>query len=351
MTRPTIASLAAVALTTAGCGPRPAPRAIHPVASTIEVDTVGATVTLPVHAGRVGGRLVWHIVTESSDRADARRRGVTWAPRMAVLAGTGAVQPAWESPGGLHFTAAVDFAPEAALRAAPDSGFPPVEARPGSVGEPGYSPFVRLPDGTILNAPIIGDERRLLDRVVSLDVARMRVVLRITRGYADARHAWYISTEASDPMVAAMEGATFVPLLAAAPSAGNSGGASARFAIVAVANGATGAANPERQGMQSMFLDRLPPLNVLEGGPDPRSRAPAYTPLWDLHLAMWSREAISAEQRVKLITISEARAFAERGLLVSAMPGVANPLVGGLNANGVVVNCPVIATFAREAPR
>ena len=328
-------------------GNRPSP-ATYPLRSATEVDTVAGTVTLPLFQGRAGDRIVWYVVTESSDRVDAARRGVSWAPRLAALRGTPAVQSGTETPDGVSYTAAVDFTPEHLVRPDAESGFPPAEARPGSVAEAGYSPFVQLPGGVIINAPIIGDERRALDRVTSLDIVRMRATLRITRGYADARHAWYLSTEASDAMVAALEGATWTPGLAGAPGAATATPASARFALVAIANGATGRESPERQGMQSALLDGLAPLNILEGAPDARSALPAYSPLWDLHLVMWTPAAIAAGQREKLIIFAEVRAFAERGLLVSAMPGVPNAALGGLHAIGVVINCPVVATFDRN---
>ena len=339
-------SLVAVFLT--ACAGNRLTSASYPLRSAVSVDTAAATVTLPLHRGWVGDRRSWYVVTESSDRGDAARRGVSWAPRLVALAATEAVQRATESGGGFRYTAGVDFTPDLVVRASPGTGFPPAEARPGSVAEPGYSPFVQLPNGVIVNAPIIGDERRTLDRVVSLDVERVRATLRITRGYADERNAWYLSTEASDPMVAALEGATWTPTLASAPGAGTSAPGSARFAIVAISNGATGRDSPERQGMQSALLDGLAPLNILEGAPDERSAHPAYTPVWDLHLVMWTPAAIAAGQREKLITLAEARTFARRGLLVSAMPGTPNSLLAGLHAVGVVINCPVVATFARN---
>lgn len=325
------------------------PAAIYPLRSASAIDTAAGTVTLPLFSGHAREKRVWYIITESSDRADAARRGVSWSPRLASLAGTAAVQRATESGDGLVYTAGVDFTPEHVVRADPASGFPPLEARPGSVAEPGYSPFVQLPTGTVVNAPIVGDDRSVLDRVLKLDASRSRVTLRITRGYADARDAWYISTDASDPMVAALEGATWAPLLASAPGAGSSERESARFALVAIANGAHGRDSPDRQGMQSALLDGLAPLNILEGAPEPRSAAPAYSPLWDLHLIMWTASAVGAGQREKLITIAEVTAFAGRGLLVSAMPGVSNAQLSGLHAVGVVINCPVVATFARAS--
>jgi hypothetical protein len=316
------------------------PRAIHPV-RTIALDTLRGTVTLPVYPGRVQGKLVWYIVTESSDSADAARRGVTWAPRMAVLGTSRAAQPAYETVGGLAYTAGI-------VRARADSGFPPAEATPGSVGEPGYSPFVRLQNGVVLNAPIIGDERNILDRVVSLNPGRSEVVLRLARGYGGGRHVWYISTDASDAGVAAMERSTWAPALAEAPAVASSAPGTARFYLLAVTNGATGAMNPERQGLASALLDGLSPLNVLLGAPDPASGKHDYTPLWDLHLSRWTSAAIAADQRVKIFSLEEVKVYAERGWLVSAGEGTPNPVVGGINAVNIVINCQVMASFARD---
>ena len=338
---------AALLLALAGCRSQLPSPAVYPLGRASSVDTLQQTVTLPVHHGTVRGRVVWYIVTESSDPADAKRRGVTYAPRLGALATYAGTQPATELNGVLQYPAGVDFTPERSVRPAPDSGFPPVAAQPGSIGEPGYSPFVRLPNGVVLNAPIIADENRTLDRVVSLDVGRGGVTLRITRGYANDRDAWYISTEASDPMVAALEGATYVAALASVPSAGSTAAGSARLGILAVANGVTDRASPERQGMRSALLDGLSPLNILQGAPDQSSHNATYSPIWDLHLVMWTPGAVSQGQRSKIITWAEAKAYADRGLLVSAMPGTANESLGGLNAIGVVINCPVVATFAR----
>jgi hypothetical protein len=310
------------------------------------VDTLHGSVTLPVFQGRVNGKLVWYIVTESSDRADAARRGVTWAPRLAALATSDAAQPGAMVNGELRYRSGITFTAGRVVRPQPDSGFPALEASPGSVGDPGYTPFVRLLNGVVLNAPIVADEYHTIDRVITLDIGRGRVTLRLARGYGSARHVWYISTDASDPMVAAFERSTWAPAMAATPKVAESGAGSARFGILAIANGVTDRTSPERQGMQSALKDGLSPLNILQAAPLPGDSS--YTPAWDLHLAMWTSSAVSQDQRVKIITWQEAKAYAERGLLVTAMPGTANPLLGGLEAAGVVVNCPVMASFPRE---
>ena len=195
-----------------------ATQSIHPFRGAFAVDTVAATVTIPLHSGRVGRRTVWYVITESSDRNDAKRRGVPWAPRLTDLAGTLAVQDGREDPrGGIAFTAGVDFTPEWSVVRAAAGDRNPVDAEPGSVAEPGYSPFVQLAGGVIVNAPIIADSRQLHDRVVRLDIARGVAVLRLTRAPNQGRPLWYLSTDASDHAVAAYEKATWVPTLSDAP--------------------------------------------------------------------------------------------------------------------------------------
>ena len=333
-----IALLAAVSILSACASLAARPReAAFRLASAVDIDTIQQRVTLPLHRGYVGRRLVWYIVTESSDRVDARRRGVTWSPRLARLSGTGAVQAGSESDGVIHYSAGIDLSPTQAVTAAPDSGFPPVVANPGSIALAGYSPFVRFSDGVILNAPIVADEYEAIGRVTDLNPARGTVTLRMTRGYGDDRTLWYISTDASAPAVAAMESATYVPALAEAPGGSQGpGGRSARSGIVAVVNGVVPPDDPERQGLNSAMLTGLSALNVLQNLPDGTGRETAYSPVWDLHMARWSAKVVAAEQREKIFSWSQAEALRGRGSLSE------------LGAAGVAINCSVMAIFVRR---
>lgn len=329
---------ASIAAVTACAHPHQPPQPDAPfLRSVFSVDTVAGVVTLPALRGHIRGTPVWYIVTESSDQGDARRRGVTWAPRLRALAGTAAVQFGQVNDGTLEYSAGVDFAPERTVRPAPDSGFPALVARPGSVARPGYSPFVQLRGGVIVNAPIIANASGALDRVISLDSARGQVRLHMSRGYYDDRHAWYISTEASDETVAAFERATYVPALAAAPAAGSSDATSARSGILAISNGVISRASPDRQGMQSALVNDLSPLNVLQHAPDPSQRDSAYSPLWDLRLVRWTAAAIASNQREKVFSWGDGASFIRRGLLTGPVAGIA-------------INCPLMVTYAREAP-
>lgn len=348
-----IVAAALAALTLQAYAPFPvAPSAtLYRMPSAIEVDTVRGTVTLPLHQGFVGRKVVWYIVTESSDRADAARRGVTWSPRLKAVAGTDAAQRAHEEHGRLLYDAGVDFSPEREIVPNAQTGFPPSVANPGSLGDPFYSPFVVLDNGTVLNAPIIADERGAIDRVVSLDPVAATVRVRLSRGYVNDAVAWYITTDASDAMVATMEGGTLAPAMRATPGEGatNAPG-SARTGILAVINGETGADNPERQALESAVLDGRAPLSILEHAPDPSGKAPVYSPAWDLHLVRWAAAAVTNNQRTKIFSWDQARTLLAGGFIVAEGPNVARAGPKELSPARVVINCPVIAVF-RRAPQ
>jgi hypothetical protein len=79
-----------------------APRLL--LSSALALDAKAGTVTLPLQRGRsAAGKDVWYVVTESSNQADARRRGVIWSRRLANALGTKAVQSARTQRGTLVF--------------------------------------------------------------------------------------------------------------------------------------------------------------------------------------------------------------------------------------------------------
>jgi hypothetical protein len=313
------------------------------VTSAIALDPVAKTVTLPLFKGRsAAGDTVWFVFTEASDREVARIHGVNWAPKLANALGTGAVQVV-TMDGMLVFPATVDFSPDRSVVPSA-TGFPPLTAIPGSMGDPGYSPLIDVGDGIVLNAPQVANGTGMHDRVVSIDLDRKEVTLALTNGLYHGKGILYVSFDASDAGAAAIERATFAPNLNAAPGIGtNDPLTSARAAIVPIVNGATGVGNPERQGLQSALLGEGDPLNVTEIHPNNKGEIPIYSPLWDVHPAVWTDAAIAAGERRLLNHHEEiARAF-EAGLLVSAGTGPANPVLGGLRAAGFIVNCPVMA--------
>jgi len=286
------------------------------------------TVTLPLHHGLSGGRDVWFIVTEASDSGHADQWRSSVSQKLANAKGTAAVQKvSMTADGTIMFPATVDFSPTHVITPGP-TGFPPAAAAPGAVGLPGYSPLVQLPDGAVLNAPQLSNNSGTADKVVAIGPAHKTVRYRLTDGLARGNAVVYVSTESSDPGAAAIEDVTFAPSLNAAPFAGGDGTNSARATLAAFTNGATGAANPERQGLNSALLGEGDPLNVLAWTPN-QGR---YSPLWDVHLSTWAPGQTPTRQ-------SEVAKIADLAA-AGKITGFPN---GPWVASGFIVNCPIIA--------
>jgi hypothetical protein len=109
--------------------------------SALNIDIEHDTVTLPLQEGRTtDGRRTWYIVTESSDQADAARRGVNYSNKLLNAVGTAAVQKVTSGDHGLVFPGTVDFSLTHVLVPGPN-GFPPAEFAPGAAGDANYSPL------------------------------------------------------------------------------------------------------------------------------------------------------------------------------------------------------------------
>src|SRR5262249_21948298 len=149
-------------------------------------------VTLPIHRGTSHGQTVWYVITDSSKEADARARGVNFAPKLANVAGTSAVQVVTMNGDVIDFPATVTFGQQ--RKVVPGSTtFPPAEAVPGSTGESAYSPLIQLPDGTILNASQIANDSGRGDKAVALDTTAKTVTWRETQGFFAGRVVHYVS--------------------------------------------------------------------------------------------------------------------------------------------------------------
>jgi hypothetical protein len=285
------------------------------------------TVTLPLHHGTSQGRDVWFVVLDASTSNAAQAWGANRSNKLANAAGTTAVQRVTVGAGGtIDFPQSVDFTPDRVVDA--PHGFPPDRFAPGAVGEPGYSPLIELPDGTILNAPQIANATGQADKVVSIDRADGTVTYKETDGFARGNPVKYVSTDATDPLAAALEDATLAPALNAAPFAGGDGTDSARATLVAFVNGATGAGNPQRQGLNSAVVDGLDPLNVLAWAPN-QGR---YSPLWDVHLTAFAPGVTPTRQT----EVAKVEDLARAGL-VTAPDGSA------FGASGIIVDCPIVS--------
>ncbi len=316
---------------------RPAVKSL--LRSAISVDAQAETITLPLFKGRtVAGKATWYIVTDSSSRADAAHRGVNFAPRLRNTLGTRAVQKARRIGSELRFAGTVDFSPERKVVPG-NEGFPPATAEPGSIGDARYSPLVTTRGGVVLNAPQIKNATGQSDSVVSIDTKARRVTIRLLRGWFNGTSVLYLRTDASAGLVAALEGSTLAPNLDAARGLGSNAAGSARSAIIPVINGIRGKGKAGRQGLQSAVLGEGDPLNITQSFPGAKD----YTPVWDLHPAVWTDEAIASGKRHLLRSAAEVAREVRAGRITSAGKERANTSLGGLRAIGFISNCSTVA--------
>jgi hypothetical protein len=320
----TSTALAAMALTVSGTalvGPAAQADGGHTVFVPSAVEHADHTVTLPVHQGRAGSGSFWYVVLDASSSSGAQRFGVNVSQKLAN-APQRAVQTGHFDQGVLVVRAGVDFSPVRSVTA----------GIPGSTGEAGYTPLVRLPDGTVIDAPQIANATGRHDKVVSLSPSAGTVRLRETEGRSRGNVVHYVSTDASKAGPAALEGATLAPRLDQAPFPGGDGTDSARASLAAFVNGRTGADNPQRQGIASALADGLDPLNVLAWMPN-QGR---YSPLWDVHLTEWTPAAKAAGLDLRQSRFADVQDLADRGL-------VTGPGGSAFGPSDIVVVCPIIS--------
>lgn len=291
-------------------------------------------VTLPIFEGRRNGETVWFVVTESSNREDAERRGVHYAPKLANAKGTIAVQRVGMINGVIQFLGSVDFSPERIVIPGP-TGFPPAEAKPGAIGEPLYTPLIELPDGTVLNAPQIKNESGQHDRLVSIDLKGRKATFKITRGYFEGRTVYYTTFNASDPAIAAIEAGNYTPNLKATPDKGSNTPNSALTGLAPIVNGPTGKNNPQRQGLSSALMGEGDPFNIVEEIPA-GERALLYSPMWDVHASVWSAMAMPVSTGTAVKDFTRVAQLAVKNQITGPDGKPWGPI-------GVVVNCPIIS--------
>jgi hypothetical protein len=321
------------------------------------VDLENGTATLPLRKGRMeSGETVWSIMTDATDQNLANLHGVVYSPKLAyAVNGKATRQARIEKDGTLVFKSGkVDFSPvhSVAPGHAPDF-FPPKAVQPGSVGDADYSPLVEYSNskGTLFNMPMVAydvsaadldkmceggvDYSKVEDKVVKICPRDGTVTLKLTLGYTFGKPIFYLSTEANDPGVAALEGATYTPALSDVPFAledASPGEAGER--LYTFVNGPTGIDNPFRQGLDSALSDRGShgPLNVLGGIPTINLD---YSPLWRVFPVKWTAEAIEKGYRTKLTDAIVIEDAGERGIIESIAGGKPKPV-------GFIVNCPVV---------
>lgn len=325
-----------------------------------KVDDRAGTVRLPLYRGRVrqGNRAVWYILTDTTDRANAEALGLNFSAKLVYAAvSPKAVRNATLlADGTLEFeSGTVDFSPDRVVRPTPGpSPFPPLEAKPGSVGDANYSPLVRILNagGHIYNAPIIamGDDVRnftmngapnykmVHDKVLSITADPAKpfsgsVTLALTPGFSFAKPVLYLSTEASADLPAALEGATLAPGLQDVLLSNDDAAFSAVERLFLTLNGPTGCDNPQRQGLVSALLDGMAPFNVLGGIP---TVATDYSPLWDVNMGEWTQRAIDRGWRSRVIDEFQILALVEAGAITA-------PGGGKYGSAGFIVNCPIVS--------
>ena len=325
------AALAVAAPTVAAAGNDTHSERLQFITSAVE-DTTTDRATLSVHrAIDDDGEMAYYVVTESSDKKDAKRRGVNFSAKLANAAGTAAVQDGWfDRRGVLHVEDTVDFAPNRVVTPSA-TGFPPLAALPGSIAQADYSPLVRLPNGVVINAPHVMNATGSHDKLTA-PIAHGKATFQESEGFYDGKEVYYVSFDASQPDVAALEGVTYAANLNAAPGLGsNDKKTSARSGIVPFVNGQTGVANPNRQGLNSALLGEGDPLNVLQTRPRQRE----YSPLWDVHISVWTAAAKAAGHDTVQTDFDEVADLADAGAIVGP--------AGAWGAVGAIVNCPVIS--------
>ena len=312
--------------------------------------------TLPLRKGKLrSGELVWFVVTDTTDENLANLHGLVYSPKLAYgLTGKGSREATIERDGTFTFEAGkVDFSPDRSVTpgSAPNF-FPPKAYKPGSVGDASYSPLVHVKNAAkdvIFNAPMLAfnvseeklnefcdgnpDHKLLHDKVVAICPRDGTVTLALTIGFTFSKPILYLSTEANDPLVATLEGATYAKALEDLPFAleDASPGESAER-IYVFANGPTGLENPQRQGLDSALSDGRGPLNVLGGIPTINLD---YSPLWRLFPAKWTSAAIQHGYRSRLTDAIHIEDMASKGFIKSIDDG-------DLRAVGFIVNCPVL---------
>ena len=302
-------------------------------------------VTYPLYHGESNGEKVYYVITDASNHSAAQALGVNYTPKLAQAAGTPAVQNSSSEIGsgnGIEFPASVDFSPQRVIVPSA-TGFPPLVAQPGAVGEPGYSPLVQVTfrgQRVVLNASQIANATGQADKVVSIAHNHRTVAYRETDGCYDNESVHYASFDASDPGAAAIEDVTYAPALATAPAPGCADAAvpaanCSRESLIAFTNGQTGPTNPQRQGLNAALLDGPPPLNILQEIPERTSQFD-YSPLWDVHLEAWTSAAIAAGINLRQTDFSTAMQQITAGN-ATGFPS------GGFAPSGIVVNCPVVS--------
>ena len=318
-----------------------------------KVSDDGKSVQLQLYKGRLeDGRTVWYVLTDTTDEKNAAALGLNFSAKLNYAdVGRACRSARLEKDGTLTFSkGAVNFAPERKLKpGALPLAFPPQMAQPGSVGDADYTPFVKITNagGHIYNAPTVAfgveanqinfpngspDYSRVHDKVLKIDPINMTVTLKLTVGYSFARPVSYLSFESNDPVAATLEESTLAPALSDIQVGHDDGAFSAVERLFVFTNGPQGKNNPQRQGLSSAIADGGGPINIFGGVP---TIAGDYSPIWDLQMGEWSKEAVANGYRSRLIDEFTILRFAKDGFITG-------PMGKPYGSSGIIVTCPVV---------
>jgi hypothetical protein len=261
--------------------------------------------------------------------------------------GPGAVMTVTQSGDTITFPATPNFKPGTRTLTPGPNGFPPAQAVPPATSPANYSPLIKLPNGTVLNAPTIANSTGQAAKVVKLDTSGMKVQYEETEGRYEDKHVHYASFDGANPVVASIENTTLTPALNNVPKPNDEGQkTSAREQLDAFVNGPTGLDNPERQGENAAVLDSHDPFNLLHETPElpmhPDVGSTDYTPMWDVHLARWTDAAVSAGSRTQLQVVDDVLARIKPDDMGNPAT-ITAPDGTPFTASGFVVNCPLIS--------
>src|SRR5260370_31159048 len=299
-----------------------------------KVDDAKGTITLPLYRGTMkgSGKTGWYILTDVDEAQVAVLLGLNYSAKL-TFASVATRTANFDTKGSLVFDkGTVDFSPVRSLVPGPvTAAFPPTAFQPGSVGDQDYSPLVQVLNaaGVIYNAPMMAfgveandinfpngnvDYSKVHDQVVAIDPNKMTVTLNLINGFSFGRPVWYLSTDASIPLAATIEHATFAPLMQAVLLGKDDSFSSPVERIFISTNGPQdgACANPQRQGLSADLLDGFRPNNVLGGIP---TIATDYSPIWDAQLFEWTPDAIGKGYRGQLREEFQILNFLQDGLI------------------------------------
>ena len=265
------------------------------------------------------------------------------------------VPPDLNTDGVLDFDQGrVDFSPIRQVVPGPaPNPFPPEVAEPGSIGDPFYTPLVKLVnaggphlqpadrcDGTgrgiYCSQTAVPNYDAVHDSVLAIDFENETVTLGLAAGFSFGRPVLYLSTDSNSGPAAALEGATLAPGLDDIDVGNDDSLFSAVERIFITTNGPRGCNNPQRQGLVSALTDGEAPFNVLGGIPTIAHQITARCGTPTSPSGLRKRSTMATVRG--LIDEFQILSFVEFGFLVG-------PAGNEYGSSGIIINCPIVHRF------